>query len=123
MASTSVTDINKLESVQKFALRLCVKRWDLGYDDLHSMCDLPILATRRKYFNLSIMYKIINHQIYFLPHVFVPRITPSHSASDLLFNQPFSRTKLISVFFCTPYMLYVEFFADVCALCRFIFVI
>ena len=46
---------------------------------------------RRKYFNLCIMYKIINHQIYFPPHVFVPRITPSHSASDLLFNQPFSR--------------------------------
>ena len=87
-----LTDINKLESVQKFALRLCVKRWDLGYDVLLSMCDLPILATRRKYFDLCIMYKIINHQIYFPPHVFVPRITPSHSASDLLFNQPFSRT-------------------------------
>ena len=91
-----LTDINKLESVQKFALRLCVKRWDLGYNNLLSMCDLPILAARRKYFNLCTMYKIINHQIYFPPHVFVPRITPSHSAYDLLF---FS---FISVFFCTP---------------------
>ena len=42
-------DVEKLEKVQKFALRLCVKQWDLDYV---SICDLPTLAARRKYFNL-----------------------------------------------------------------------
>ena len=51
-----LTDINKLETVQKFALRLCVKRWDLGYDDLLSMCDLPIYTSYKKEVFQSLHY-------------------------------------------------------------------
>ena len=53
-------DINKVENVQKFALRLCTKQWDLHYDSLLFVCELPLLATRRKYFNLCI-YDVQNH--------------------------------------------------------------
>ena len=39
-------DIEKLEKVQKFALRLCVKQWDLGYSSLLFICcTLKILQT------------------------------------------------------------------------------
>ena len=34
-------DVEKLEKVQKFALRLCVKQWDLDYVSLLFICDLP----------------------------------------------------------------------------------
>ena len=49
-------DVEKLEKVQKFALRLCVKQWDLDYVSLLFICDLPTLTARRKYFNLCTMY-------------------------------------------------------------------
>ena len=34
-------DIEKLEKVQKFALWLCVKQWDMDYTSLLSICNLP----------------------------------------------------------------------------------
>ena len=39
-------DINKIENVQKFALRLCVKQWSQDYESLLSIkfCDLPTLS-------------------------------------------------------------------------------
>ena len=37
-------DINKIENVQKFALRLCVKQWSQDYESLPSICDLPTLG-------------------------------------------------------------------------------
>ena len=49
-----VKDIEKLECVQKFALRLCVKQCDLDYTNLLFICKLPTLAARRKYINLCI---------------------------------------------------------------------
>ena len=52
-------DIEKLEKVQKFALRLCVKQWDVDYTTLLFSCNLPALATHRKYFILSIYNVII----------------------------------------------------------------
>ena len=48
-------DIDKLEKVQQFALRLCFKQWDLDYQSLLFLSDLPTLAARRKYFNFCTM--------------------------------------------------------------------
>ena len=87
-----VRDIAKLERVQKLVLRLCTKQWTLDYSTLLSLCNLPSLETRRKYFCLCTMYKIVNKLIDFPPDIFVQRVTPFHSASDQLFNQPFSHT-------------------------------
>ena len=53
-----VRDIAKLKRVQKLALRLCTKQWTLDYSTLLSLCNLPSLETRRKYFCLCTMYKI-----------------------------------------------------------------
>jgi hypothetical protein len=87
-----VKDVEKLEKVQKFALRLCVKQWDLDYSSLLFVCNVPTLATWRKYFNLCTMYKIINQQMFYPPDVFVPRVTPFLPSSTLLYCQPFCRS-------------------------------
>ena len=85
-------DINKIENVQKFALGLCVKQWSQDYESLLSICDLPTLATRRKYLGLCTMYKIINGHVFFPSQVFAPRVTPLRPAQQMLFCQPFART-------------------------------
>ena len=85
-------DVEKLENVQKFALRLCVKQWDLDYTSLLFICDLPTLAARQQYFSLCTMYKIVNNLMDFPSDVFIPRVTSRHSTSNRLYLQPFSRT-------------------------------
>jgi len=34
-------DINSLENVQKFALRVCCKNWNMGYSELLDLCSVP----------------------------------------------------------------------------------
>ena len=52
-------DINKLEAVQKFALRMCSKDWEANYHDLLDCYQTPNLAARRHYLGLSHLYKIM----------------------------------------------------------------
>ena len=52
-------DIAKLENVQKFALRVCLKSWDMSYDDLLSNSKLSSLRKRRLLASLCHLYKII----------------------------------------------------------------
>ena len=85
-------DIDKLEKVQRFALRLCFKQWDLDYQSLLFLSDLPTLAARRKYFNLCTMFKIVNKLIHFPQDVFIPKITPFSYPSNHRYCQPFCRT-------------------------------
>ena len=40
-----IKDIAKLESVQKFALKLCSKQWAMDYQDLIELMQLPLLKT------------------------------------------------------------------------------
>ena len=61
-------DIGMLESVQKFALRVCSKQWDASYSMLCSSLNLPTLAARRKQMKLSVMYKIV-HGLACFPNV------------------------------------------------------
>ena len=49
---STVQDIQHLESVQKFALRVSSKQWDLGYSELLDTCNLPTLENRRLYMKL-----------------------------------------------------------------------
>ena len=44
--------INKLESVQKFALKAVTKQWKANYVDLLRVCQVPSLAQRRQYLKL-----------------------------------------------------------------------
>ena len=85
-------DIDQLERVQTFALRMCAKQWDLGYAELLNLFNVPSLMHRRNYLNLCTKYKIVHNLVYFPHGVFVPRITTLRSASKLLYYQPFAHT-------------------------------
>ena len=81
-----------LKEFRNCALRLCVKQWDVDYTSLLFSCNLPALATRRNYFILSTMYKIVNHLMDFPTNIFIPRAASLHSTSSCLYLQPFSHT-------------------------------
>ena len=70
-----VKDIAKLESVQKFALKLCSKQWDMDYQDLIELMQLPTLENRRLYLKLCTLYKIIHGHFYFPQNIFLPKLT------------------------------------------------
>ena len=68
-------DIKAIEAVQKFALCMVTKQWNLCYNDLLHMCTLPSLALRRSYLRLSTLFKINRGDMYFSDGVFTERHT------------------------------------------------
>ena len=68
-----IKDITKLENVQKFAMKMCSKQWDLGYQDLIELSQLPTVQNRRLYLRLCTLYKIIHGYFYFPPSVLSPK--------------------------------------------------
>ena len=83
----------KLENVQKFALRVCLKRWNSSYAELLDASGLPKLADRRKLLCLTFFYKAVNSQITLPDGIIVPHVcchnTPSSSRATYV--QPFAR--------------------------------
>jgi len=57
--SSTANNINKLEDNQKFALRICTRQWNIGYQDLPKLTNCPILWNRRLYLKMCIPYNII----------------------------------------------------------------
>ena len=51
-------DIDALEDVQKFALRMCTKSWNFNYEELLTNANLPSLRTRRVQANLYHLFKV-----------------------------------------------------------------
>ncbi len=58
-----VKDRDSLENVQKFALRMCHKNWDVGYQELVELSELPTLENRRLHLKLRTLYKINTPQV------------------------------------------------------------
>ena len=86
-------DIDHLEGVQKFAIRMCSKQWKVGYHNLRAYFGDPSLSDCRLYLNLCMTHKIIHNLIHFPVGVFVPRITTaSRSSANQLYVQPFAHT-------------------------------
>ena len=56
----SKKDILLLESVQKFAAKVCLKQWNTPYAEMLRALDIPSLEGRRKSIQLVELYKIIN---------------------------------------------------------------
>lgn len=69
-----IKDINKLENVQKFALRACIKQWNLPYEDLIEKCQVPELSIWRNHLSLSLLHKVISGEC-FLPNDSLSPIT------------------------------------------------
>ena len=88
----NTNSINSLESVQRFALKVCSKQWDAGYNELLDMFRLPSLQNRRLYIKLCYLFKIVHGLCYFPPDVVVQNTNLTHSSRPLILHQPFSRT-------------------------------
>ena len=87
-------DKNRIEKVQKFALRMCTKCWEEHYDNLLSLTNMPSLLKRREVSRLCLLYKIIYGLCYFdTDCVFTPSNSRSyHSSHHLTLVHPFSHT-------------------------------
>ena len=55
-----VKDAEALEKVQRFGLRMCLKKWDLDQEQLLQASNLVSLSDRRAHAKLSHLYKIMN---------------------------------------------------------------
>ena len=53
-------NIDQLESVQKFALKICAHCWDINYLELLDMFNISNLETRRIYIHLTTFHKVVN---------------------------------------------------------------
>ena len=85
-----VKDIDQLENIQKFALKICFKQWDSSYSDLLQSSNLPTLANRRKYLGLCYLYKLINNVFEFPDCPLTRRVLnyPNRNGRADLFVQP-----------------------------------
>ena len=86
-------DVNKLESVQKFALKLVSHRWDAGYEELTRLVNVPMLSKRRLHLKLVQVHKIL-HGLCDFP-VDILQIQLAHSsrlARAQTLHWPFART-------------------------------
>ena len=58
-------EIEETENVQKFALRMCLKSWDMDYSGLLETAHIPTLSSRRSRASLRHLTKIVKNQTYF----------------------------------------------------------
>ena len=89
-------DRTSLENVQKFALRMCSKQWDMGYNELLDMFEVPSLENCRLYHKFCHLFKIVHGFCYFPPDIIVPNLNPSHSTRSFSLHQPFSKTTALN---------------------------
>ena len=90
-------DIKKLETVQKFALRMCVKRWSSSYEELLSESDIPRLVDRRRFLCLMYFYKAINGHITTIDNNIIVTHHCSYntrSSSQTTSHQPFAHSNM-----------------------------
>ena len=94
-------NIELLESVQKFAVRVCTKHWREPYNPLRSLLKLPLLKDRRMKLKLTIVYKCL---MVMPSSIFFPVSHPSwnlRSHDSLSLHQPFAHTNRY-LYFCVP---------------------
>ena len=58
-------DIEMLESVQKFGLKICLKKWHSTYGNLIDQAGIPSLAVRLKLLKLCQLFNILNGHVNF----------------------------------------------------------
>ena len=77
-----VKDVDLLESVQKFALKVCCKQWSSSYQDLLELSKLSSLQTRREAARLAYMYKLVHNHIDFPDAPIQHRPPPPYSSRN-----------------------------------------
>ena len=87
-----ITSSKALESVQKFACKVCLKQWDMDYESmLHSWNSHHYDNTSQVFETMvTTLYNIINGTLYFPTGYFVLNYFPYSSSHGIL--RPFART-------------------------------
>ena len=80
--------IKCLENVQKFALKVCMKSWNI--ESMLTSCNLTSLASRRRFLKLCVLYQITHGTLNFPNTPVANRVLP-----------------VVSVRSYTPYLLYI----------------
>ena len=93
-------EVRMIEDVEKLAMRVITKRWDMGYWDLLNTVkysQISSLESRRLHTSMSTMYKIVHDVCYFPPDVIQQRPnfcqwtnTDNFSIRHLLALMPFT---------------------------------
>ena len=98
-------DIQCIENVQKFALRICAKDYTVSYVHLLDVFLLPSLKNRRLYLSLCSFYSIVNGLAHFPKCTAILTTHPmcsSRSHSPHMYMIPFARCNAFKYsFFCT----------------------
>ena len=97
-------DIELLESVQKFASKVCTKQWREPYNSLQTSLKLPLLKERRAVLKLSVLYKYLNGLAVMPPNTFAP-LTHSgrnlRSSNNFYLHRPFAHSNSY-LYSCVP---------------------
>ena len=99
-------NINNIEKVQAFALKICLKEWHINYEVLIETASIPTLEKRRQYLKQCQLYSIINGLSSYesLPTARASLCEYSlriRSVTDRSLAQPFARTQLYLSLFST----------------------
>ena len=80
----------KLQAVEKFALRVCLKSWKLSYDELIVRAGIESLTFRRKIAILLFIYKVL-YKLLHMPDALFSSITSRQSSrlSHVLALKPY----------------------------------
>ena len=90
----TVKDVQILEKVQKFALRICSRNYHLCYEELLEVFNIPSLEHRRLYLSLCTFYNII-HNLVFFPSQFLPIVSNTRTNRTSIYRTPFARTSAL----------------------------
>ena len=94
-----VKDSVRLENVQKLALKICTKNWDLSYNALLNITGIPALKDRRQYLKLCTFFSIVNSMFFF--NYSIPQVSShrySHNTLPL-YQEPRAHQ-------CLPFFIY-----------------
>ena len=80
--------------MQKFVLKVCLKKLNCSYDELLRESGIPELSDRRKILGLMYLYKAANGLMTVPDGIVVPRLCAHNTrlSSQVTFVQPFART-------------------------------
>ena len=80
----SLTALKKLEAVRKFALKICLKKWDSSYSELLDSSGIPKLADCRNLLCLTYFYKAVNGHITLPDGIIVPHVCVHNTLSSII---------------------------------------
>ena len=86
----TVKNRQKIENIQKYALRICSGRWLASYEEL---LDVPTLASRREYLRIISLHQYHTQHSYFPPGLLTqPMTVATRSNISHQFKVPFAPT-------------------------------